>query len=479
MRDENDNVKKENEYNDSTDDDILSLLQDSSDEPDNESNINSESYYDNSDQTSEMEDTDEDLLALLDMISAQDESNANKYEGDDFSENHVEAKRTDNAAENQSVREDILAINELAGEESVNSHEEIVAHEEIVVHEEIINHEELANAEEKSNNSNDVGDIFSDVLSAVDSLQDKEEISSDNMDPVIPEKAGIEAKDEKKSKKKGFWQKIFGKVDIQSENEAQSASLAADLKADKKKKEKIKKSKEVNKKNKKMKKSSIKNNNGKEDGRKDKKSNSKNKSAKKKSENKKKSKPLKNKAAAQTVDTVNDSDDNIKINKLAVIFVMTFFILIGGFVIIGTNLYSYSLNIKNASFDFTIKRYTEAYNDIYGLDMRKKDSEVYEKIMTVMYVNKHLNSYKNYCDMKKYPEALDSLLKGIERYDKYIAYATDLGIKSDMDYVKEQILIELKNKFNITEEEAVALNNTEEQTQYSINVINTALEKMN
>lgn len=47
-----------------------------------------------------------------------------------------------------------------------------------------------------------------------------------------------------------------------------------------------------------------------------------------------------------------------------------------------------------------------------------------------------------------------------------------------MDSVKEQIVKELKNKFNLSEEEAIALNKTDDQTQYSIKVFNTVLEKM-
>ena len=97
--------------------------------------------------------------------------------------------------------------------------------------------------------------------------------------------------------------------------------------------------------------------------------------------------------------------------------------------------------------------------------------------MTVMFIQKELNSYQNYLDINMYPEALDSLLKGLKRYDKHIKTAADLGIKSDLDYVKEQILDKLDKQFNITEKEASALNDSVYQTQYSIKVINTVLEK--
>ena len=99
--------------------------------------------------------------------------------------------------------------------------------------------------------------------------------------------------------------------------------------------------------------------------------------------------------------------------------------------------------------------------------------------MTVMFVNKQLNSYNNYYALKKYPEALDSLLKGLSRYDKYIELATMLGIESDLDYVRAQILAELNNVFDLTEKEAAQILQYESMEDYSLSVYDVVLEKMN
>ena len=457
MRDEQD---KENELNTITDDDILSLLQDSTDDSDDSKNSekqldggNENSYYDEND-ISEMEDTDEDLLALLDMISAQDEANTNKEEPSNSVAESVVPVSAPVEAPYPDEMEDILSIDNLTEEIADNFQEETDIQGD------------------KPNTANDMSGIFSDALSAVDSLKDKEENNFSNINPSVSE---VDNKDNKKEtkEKKGFWQKIFGK----KENSKSQTALEADTEVNKDKKA-------VNKKAVKAKKSKTEENKIKKEknitedniGEEVKEKKAKVKKADKKKPDKKKTAKVKKEPKVKEV--IEDNEDHVKINKLAVIFVMTFFILIGGFVIIGTNQYSYSLDIKNANVDFSRQRYTEAYNDIYGLDIKKSDKEIYNKIMTVMYVNKELNSYNNYIDIKMYPQALDSLLKGIERYDKYIKSATDLGIKKDMDSVKEQIVKELKNKFNLSEEEAIALNKTDNQTQYSIKVFNTVLEKM-
>ncbi len=467
LREEN---NKEKELNNSTDEDILSFLDDYSEDGKNEGNSDidaMDSYYDNENETSEMEDTDEDLLALLDMISAQDEANSGKNSEvtPDIAKNE---DMTDSEVEVQHMEEDILSIADLPIED--------------LTAEELNNFEEdLLKEIEKPSGASDVGGIFSDVLSAVDTLEDKEKINLENVNPVVPENSGRDNDESNKGKKKGFWQKIFGKKEENQDDTVKTkAASKADKKAEKKKEAKInteEKKKPKKEKKSKVKSAPVKNSSG-EESEKVKGKKAKPKAKASKAVKKKPARKVKKESTAQIAQAIEDSDDNVKINKLAIIFVMTFFILIGGFVILGTNLYSYSLSIKNANLNFNRQRYTEAYKQVYGLDIRKNDSKTYEKIMTVMFVNKELNSYNNYMEIKKYPEALDSLLKGIERYDKYIKRAADLGIKEDMNHVRNQILDELKKQFNISEEEAVALNNSEDQTQYSINVINMVQEKM-
>ncbi len=456
LRDEFD---KENEVNKTTEDDILSMLQDFEDE--NHMDDADETYFD-PDENIEMEDTDEDLLALLDMISAQDEANIAKNSisaSDKAVNNEVNSTQDEVMAEPQ----DLFSIEDLPSEIADGFEEELPQ-------------------EDKPLGASDVGGIFSDVLSAVDTLSDKEEPKPDIGIPSAPAAKALEPAESKAEKKMSFFQKVFGKKNKKkSDGDSADGKLAEDAKAgkkaEKKKAEKAKKKTEP----KKIAKKVSANKAAEEKEETDKKAKAKQKKEAKKKQVKKKpavkAKKAKKEPKPKKAEVVADPEDNIKINKLAVIFVMTFFILIGGFVIIGTDTYSYSLDIENANTDFSRRRYDEAYNDIYGLDIREKDEVIYNKIMTVMFIQKELNSYQNYLDINMYPEALDSLLKGLKRYDKHIKTAADLGIKSDLDYVKEQILDKLDKQFNITEKEAAALNDSEDQTQYSIKVINTVLEK--
>jgi hypothetical protein len=191
----------------------------------------------------------------------------------------------------------------------------------------------------------------------------------------------------------------------------------------------------------------------------------------------KKEKRKKTKEVIQVIDEIDE--DEGRINRLGASIVFIFFGLLAVLLLAGTNVVSYTLSIEHATNYFERQKYTLAYNEVYGIDIKDEDIEIYDKIMTVMFVNKQLNSYNNYYSIQKYPQALDSLLKGLKRYDKYIELATMLGIKTDLDYVRRQILAELKNVFKLSEKEAIKIISMDNMEEYSLEVYDVVLEKMN
>lgn len=156
-----------------------------------------------------------------------------------------------------------------------------------------------------------------------------------------------------------------------------------------------------------------------------------------------------------------------RINRAGASIVFVFFALIGVGIIWGTGAFSYSISIKNAEYEFKQEEYTRAYNEIYGLEIKGEDMMLYDRIMTVMYVQKQLNSYTNYYGMKDYPRALDSLLKGLQRYEKYIDLAVELDIDTDLDSVRKKILMEISTRFFMTEQEAMEIIQSGSQVEYS------------
>lgn len=163
-----------------------------------------------------------------------------------------------------------------------------------------------------------------------------------------------------------------------------------------------------------------------------------------------------------------------KINKAGAFIVLLVFLLTGIFIIFGSSALSYDLSIASASYKFEKREYNEAFQKIRGLDVKEKDMDIRDKINTVMFVNKQLNSYNNYYAMGDYANALDSLVKGLFRYDKYIAYATQIGIKSDLNYVRKQILSELADTYQMSERDVLVLMGVIDRREYSENVYKLA-----
>ncbi len=159
--------------------------------------------------------------------------------------------------------------------------------------------------------------------------------------------------------------------------------------------------------------------------------------------------------------------ESTRINRAGASIVFIFFAMIAALLVMGTSIFSYSLSIRNAEYEFKRDEYTLAYNEIYGLEIKAEDIVLYDQIMTVMYVQKQLNSYYNYYEMGDKPKALDSLLKGLQRYEKYIELAVDLDVDSDLDSVRNKILKEISSVFMLNEQQAMEILQSDSQVEYS------------
>ena len=157
-----------------------------------------------------------------------------------------------------------------------------------------------------------------------------------------------------------------------------------------------------------------------------------------------------------------------KINKFGASIIIVMFAAILCLITIGTSYYNYKISIDKAQFDFDLQRYDDAYNDVYGLEIKEEDMELYDKIMTVQYVNVQLLSYMRYNSLDMDAEALDSLMKGLRRYETFIQHGTELGVKEDLNYLKKQIVQQLHDVFGITEEDAYTMLALESQDEYSL-----------
>ena len=480
------------------------------------------------DEISEVDSYDPGLEALINQFDSLDSDNElypmeseNMNQNDTVPENANKDLPEENSGDddiekilsqidpNDPVAEDVRAINELlSGKTAASSND----------------------SSESQKFPSHVGEVFSDALTVVSSLDDPESEENLLLDQIFDNQEENQGKEKKKKKvkkkrkekkkekvkvnsslddtsdqesegkKKGFLKRLFGKTkeektkeektNLANDSDPKEDPLEISETTEQKKKSKKTVQKKVDKKTAKKasKKTPKKSKNKMEDAREDSlqeklaptktvklKLSSKDDKKKQKKKEVRREKKKKNEII-EVIDELEEYEGQI--NPKGASFVILFFGIMVIVLLFGTNLFSYTISIKNASKYFSNRKYNEAYNEVYGIDIKDEDIELYDKIMTVMYVNKQLNSYNNYYAINRYPEALDSLLKGLERYDKYIELATLLGIDSDLDYVRNQILAELNKIFNLSEEEAIAIINSENQYIYSLSVYDVVLENM-
>ena len=153
-----------------------------------------------------------------------------------------------------------------------------------------------------------------------------------------------------------------------------------------------------------------------------------------------------------------------KLNKVLVVFVMLFFLGIGGVIIVGTNIFDYTQVVAKASNYFERQKYGLAYRELLGVDLKKHDQELGDKVTTVMYVERQYEAYQNYVTMDRPDLALDALLQGLTRYDQYYDTAASLDIASDMDTVRDMILHALDTDFHLSLTDAEDLLTMDAQT---------------
>ena len=303
----------------------------------------------------------------------------------------------------------------------------------------------------------EAADIF-DMLGADSESQD---VSIDDLlDIAAPE----EYPEEEPTDQKGLFQRVFGNVindeiaeeerKAQEEEEQKAAEKAELAEQKKAEKEQAKEAKKAEKEAKKAAKAEEK--------------------AAKKAE--KEAKKAEQKAQQEEEAEAEKYEVTGKLNKVgvAIIAILTVTFLVVE--IAGTNIHGYSSSKKQAMKYFEMGKYEQAYQEVLGTKVKEKDPDTYNKIRTVMQVQRALDSYQNYDAMNYYPDALNALIRGLQRYDANLETAKQLEIEDEIDGCKEQIVSLLQSEYGVSESQARELLSLD-KAEYTSKVVEIAMKK--
>ena len=191
-----------------------------------------------------------------------------------------------------------------------------------------------------------------------------------------------------------------------------------------------------------------------------------------KKEKKKKEKKKKEKAQPPA-----EPDNTPPLPKVPVIlvFVMAASILV--LVLAGTHLLGYSNSFADADQAFAEGRYSDAFQAVAGEKVKEKDTDTYEKYRITAMVSAEYEAYESMMDAEVYDMALDSLIRTVQRYDKYLQDAETYGCRGEFDKIESAAETALQQDFGLTAEDArtmYALSNKETYSREIYKVLEKA-----
>lgn len=313
---------------------------------------------------------------------------------------------------------------------------------------------------EKTETLPDEDDELMKILSGTgEETESSEETAAASAEPQTSEETKEE---EEKPKKKGFFAKLakllFGDDELEDEeaSAAQAEPVITEMSM-----EDMDILKELE---------------GSSDGKKEKKEKKKKEKKKKekapKQPKEKKVKPKKEKKPKPPA----EPDNTPPLPKVPVIlvFVMAASILV--LVLAGTHLVGYSNSFSDADQAFAEGRYSDAFQAVAGEKVKEKDTDTYEKYRITAMVYAEYEAYESMMNAKVYDMALDSLIRTVQRYDKYLQDAETYGCRGELDKIESAAETALQQDFGLTAEDARTMYALSDKETYSREIYK-ALEK--
>lgn len=147
------------------------------------------------------------------------------------------------------------------------------------------------------------------------------------------------------------------------------------------------------------------------------------------------------------------------------IFVMAGSLLV--LIVSGTNLLGYSNSFSEAKKAYLYGNYIEAFEAVAGANVKDKDMDEYEKYHITAMVYAEYEAFESMFDAQVYDIALDSLIRTVQRYDKYFGQAEAYECTYEFEDILQKAETALAQHFGMTVNDAREVYLLEQKTDYS------------
>ena len=177
-----------------------------------------------------------------------------------------------------------------------------------------------------------------------------------------------------------------------------------------------------------------------------------------------------------------EKDNTPPLPKVPVILI---FVMAASFmllILLGSKVINYSSNIKQAQSLTDQGKYTEAYAELSGMDVKDKDTELYEKTKILAAVSSQYEAAQVFIENEDYDMALDSLICAVGRYDINYSDAETYNCTVELNLIEQNVEETLSSQFAMTADQARELYATRSRKDYTVEVYkviqNLGLEKV-
>lgn len=150
--------------------------------------------------------------------------------------------------------------------------------------------------------------------------------------------------------------------------------------------------------------------------------------------------------------------------------VFLIFLMVASVVVLiylGSTLVGYSTAMTQAEDMYDKGEYVEAYHLLRGMEIKEIDQEFYDKTRLTAYLQNEMDSYEVYIERRMYPDALNSLIHLVGKYDKYAEEAAGVGASAEYEQLLAQAVEALEATFQSGLEEAEEIYAMPERDEYT------------
>lgn len=167
-------------------------------------------------------------------------------------------------------------------------------------------------------------------------------------------------------------------------------------------------------------------------------------------------------------------DDGKKIGKAGGLAVVLLAASVFAVVMLSNIIFSPMLAKARAEQAFKEQDYEACYQEFYGWKLNESEAQIREFSRVVLKMERRIDAYEQYRDLRQKLNALDSLMRAVQNYDEIYQEALNCGAEGEVEARYDIIIGILSQEYGLGEKDAkaiAALNSDVEYTKYLTAII--------